>query len=81
MPDNCSLSKCSLAFELIQPVTRSSGDRSAGGRVVRGGSWNNNHDNARVANRNHNNPDNSNNNIGCRGVAHDFLTPAGNALC
>ncbi|MBL7792874.1 MAG: SUMF1/EgtB/PvdO family nonheme iron enzyme [Saprospiraceae bacterium] len=35
-------------------------------RVVRGGSWNNNPENCRVANRNRNNPDNRNNNIGFR---------------
>jgi formylglycine-generating enzyme required for sulfatase activity len=33
-------------------------------RVVRGGSWNNNPDNARSAARNNNTPDNRNNNIG-----------------
>ena len=31
-------------------------------RVLRGGSWNNNADNCRVANRNNNNADNRNNN-------------------
>jgi len=35
-------------------------------QVVRGGSWNNNAINARVANRNNNNPSNRNNNIGFR---------------
>lgn len=34
--------------------------------LLRGGSWNNNTDNCRVANRNNNNPDNRNNNIGFR---------------
>ena len=33
-------------------------------RVLRGGSWNNNQDNARSANHNRNNPNNRNNNIG-----------------
>jgi Sulfatase-modifying factor enzyme 1 len=37
-------------------------------RVVRGGSWNNNRENARCAYRNHNHPDNRNNNIGFRVV-------------
>jgi len=32
--------------------------------VNRGGSWNNNANNCRVANRNNNNPNNANNNIG-----------------
>jgi hypothetical protein len=34
--------------------------------VLRGGSWNNNQENARCANRNNNNPNNRNNNIGFR---------------
>jgi len=34
--------------------------------VLRGGSWNNNWNNLRVANRNNNNPDNHNNNVGFR---------------
>ncbi|MEW8037875.1 MAG: SUMF1/EgtB/PvdO family nonheme iron enzyme [gamma proteobacterium symbiont of Ctena orbiculata] len=33
---------------------------------MRGGSWNNNPENARSANRNRNNPDNQNNNVGFR---------------
>ncbi|MEI6150263.1 MAG: SUMF1/EgtB/PvdO family nonheme iron enzyme [bacterium] len=37
-------------------------------RVIRGGSWNNNANNCRVANRNNNWPDNRNNNIGFRAV-------------
>jgi hypothetical protein len=55
------------------------GGRSAGDRVLRGGSWNNNQDNARCRIRNRNNPHNSNNNIGFRLVSHDFQLPAGNA--
>ena len=35
-------------------------------RVNRGGSWNNNAQNCRSANRNNNSPDNSNNNLGFR---------------
>ncbi|MDR0305076.1 MAG: SUMF1/EgtB/PvdO family nonheme iron enzyme [Chitinispirillales bacterium] len=35
-------------------------------RVNRGGSWNNNSQNCRVANRNNNTPSNSNNNLGFR---------------
>ncbi|MBI3741233.1 MAG: SUMF1/EgtB/PvdO family nonheme iron enzyme, partial [Chloroflexi bacterium] len=37
----------------------------------RGGSWNNNQDNTRCANRNRNNPHNRNNNVGFR-VAESF---------
>jgi hypothetical protein len=37
-----------------------------GRRVLRGGSWNNNTNNLRAANRNNNTPDNRNNNIGFR---------------
>lgn len=37
-------------------------------RVIRGGSWNNSADNATVANRNNNSPNNQNNNIGFRVV-------------
>lgn len=35
-------------------------------RVLRGGSWNNNPENLRASNRNRNEPDNRNNNIGFR---------------
>jgi len=41
-------------------------DRKKTRRVLRGGSWNNNDNNCRVANRNRNNPDNRNNNNGFR---------------
>ncbi|MBP5442178.1 MAG: SUMF1/EgtB/PvdO family nonheme iron enzyme [Treponema sp.] len=42
------------------------GAASGSNRVKRGGSWNNNANNCRVANRNNNNPNNRNNNIGFR---------------
>ena len=42
--------------------------RGAPLRVLRGGSWNNNANNCRSANRNRNTPDNRNNNIGFRVV-------------
>jgi hypothetical protein len=49
-------------------------------RVLRGGSFNNNASNARGAVRNHNNPNNFNDNIGLRVVvAHIFRVHAGNA--
>jgi formylglycine-generating enzyme required for sulfatase activity len=41
---------------------------SGSSRVLRGGSWNNNARNCRSANRNDNDPDNRNNNIGFRVV-------------
>jgi hypothetical protein len=46
--------------------------------VVRGGSWNNNQDNARAAYRNRNHPSNRNNNIGFRvvGVSAMFFRPS-----
>ena len=43
--------------------------RSGSNRVIRGGSWNNNPQNLRSANRNNNTPDNSNDNIGFRLVS------------
>jgi formylglycine-generating enzyme required for sulfatase activity len=46
------------------------------GRVLRGGSWNNNRDNARCAYRNHNHPDNRNNNIGFRVVCVSHIEQA-----
>jgi len=46
-------------------MTRFRGDRP---RTLRGGSWNNNQENARVSARNRNNPDNSNHNNGFRVV-------------
>jgi formylglycine-generating enzyme required for sulfatase activity len=42
------------------------GDAGEVRRVLRGGSWNNNERNVRAANRNNNEPSNSNNNIGFR---------------
>jgi hypothetical protein len=45
------------------------GPASGSNRVKRGGSWNNNANNCRVANRNNNSPDNSNNNLGFRLVS------------
>ncbi|MCX6081867.1 MAG: SUMF1/EgtB/PvdO family nonheme iron enzyme [Chloroflexi bacterium] len=46
---------------------------------MRGGSWNNTHNNARCAYRNRNNPDNFNNNIGFRLVSHESHFLAGKA--
>jgi hypothetical protein len=40
---------------------------------VRGGSWNNNQDNARAAYRNNNTPDNRNNNMGFRVVCSSHI--------
>ena len=42
--------------------------------ILRGGSWNNNEMNARCSNRNRNNPNNYNNNIGFRVVVCTFFT-------
>ncbi|OQW40086.1 MAG: hypothetical protein A4S08_05830 [Proteobacteria bacterium SG_bin4] len=49
---------------------------------MRGGSWNNNPDNARSAARNNNHPDNRNNNIGFRVLCSSHINirfAAGNA--
>ena len=47
-----------------------------GARVVRGGAFNNNQNNARCAYRNNNHPDNRNDNIGFRVVvSHDSHAP------
>ena len=51
-----------VAFRKRNRVNGSTGSN----RVIRGGSWNNDADNCRVANRNWNNPDNRNNNVGFR---------------
>lgn len=48
--------------------TNPTGPSSGSNRVKRGGSWNNNAQNCRVANRNNNTPTNRNNNIGFRVV-------------
>jgi hypothetical protein len=48
---------------------------------VRGGSWNNNRDNARCAYRNRNEPSNFNNNLGFRLVLSTFYLPARSAVC
>lgn len=48
------------------PSSNPEGPDSGQYRVVRGGSWNNNDNNVRSANRNRNDPTNTNNNIGFR---------------
>ncbi|MES9905940.1 MAG: SUMF1/EgtB/PvdO family nonheme iron enzyme [Sedimenticola sp.] len=51
-------------------------------RVLRGGSWINNPDNLRSANRNRNTPDNRNNNIGFRVLCRPHHSqPGSGALC
>lgn len=42
-------------------------------RVIRGGSWNNNAQNLRSANRNNDNPENRNDNVGFRLVSTSVL--------
>ncbi|MBO3710906.1 MAG: SUMF1/EgtB/PvdO family nonheme iron enzyme [Candidatus Accumulibacter sp.] len=44
--------------------------------MVRGGSWNNNRDNARCATRNDNDPGNRNNNLGLRLVCVSHIVQA-----
>ena len=53
---------------MMRPPTPVGGAPRDARRVVRGGSWNNNHRNARAAYRNNNHPDNRNNNLGFRVV-------------
>jgi retron-type reverse transcriptase len=52
-------------FNFRQQIIKDNNRRSSN-RVNRGGSWNNNATNCRVANRNNNTPDNRNNNLGFR---------------
>ena len=54
--------------------TSSEYEGEKGLRVLRGGSWNNNQNNAQCAYRNRNNENNSNNNRGFRLVSHIFLS-------
>ena len=61
-----SLQEASLWRRQNPAVPRGAAIVRAGARVLRGGSWNNNAHNCRAANRNHNDPDNRNDNIGFR---------------
>lgn len=56
---------------ILKERARASGEGAASGsnRVKRGGSWNNNANNCRSANRDNNNPNNRNNNIGFRAAS------------
>ena len=67
---------CVAEVQLAVDDTRSAygAEPSDTPRVVRGGTWNNNQNNARCAYRNNNHPDNRNDNIGFRWcvVSHDF---------
>ena len=60
----------SVCFGGFRGSGRSRGAEPLTARVVRGGSWNNNPQNCRSSNRNRNEPDNRNNNIGFRVVVH-----------
>lgn len=56
---------------IVRPAVELRDERNEGliqdqARVARGGSWNNNRNNARCSYRNRNEPDNFNNNIGFR---------------
>ena len=53
--------------------------KAQGARVVRGGSFNNNERNVRAANRNNDDPDNRNNNIGFRLVVSRSSSPGWSA--
>jgi len=70
---------------IVHPAVHLRDERNEGliqeqARVLRGGSWNNNRNNARCSYRNRNEPDNFNNNIGFRVVCStSFGVYAGNA--
>ena len=57
---------CADASLLVSPLREG---KTGQAFVLRGGSWNNNQNNCRSAYRNRNDPDNQNNNNGCRVVA------------
>ncbi|MCB1929923.1 MAG: hypothetical protein KDH17_18070 [Rhodocyclaceae bacterium] len=47
--------------------------------MLRGGSWNNTHHDCRAANRNRNEPDNRNNNVGFRVCFAPHIAPVGHS--
>jgi len=62
----CQESNASQAGPALGTGFHGPGPEAGSNRVIRGGSWNNNAQNCRSANRNNNSPGNSNNNIGFR---------------
>ncbi|MBF0503161.1 MAG: SUMF1/EgtB/PvdO family nonheme iron enzyme [Candidatus Riflebacteria bacterium] len=58
-------------------MSEADGEEAGSNRVYRGGSWNNNANNCRSANRNRNNPTNHRNNLGFRLLStfHAYDTP------
>ncbi len=68
-PCKNSASGIEICSKVWHPWQAVRGKVDQGLRVVRGGAWNNNAENLRVANRNRNAPDNRNDNIGFRCVA------------
>ena len=63
---NCSNASVSTKQLQYSTVGTEKGAASGDNRVKRGGSWNNDADNAARAYRNNNDPDNRNNNLGFR---------------
>ncbi|MBN1340091.1 MAG: SUMF1/EgtB/PvdO family nonheme iron enzyme [Bacteroidales bacterium] len=57
---------CSIKAIKINTNTKTGNRPEGSNHVNRGGRWNNNANNCKVANRNNNSPGNSNNNIGFR---------------
>jgi hypothetical protein len=66
--------------DLSPPSGGSGGLIGAGPETLRGGAWNNKQRHARVSARNHNQPDNFNNNIGVRLVVAPDFRLAGKAV-
>ncbi len=69
-------SGCADIFDIIALLVFPAGCPDHDRRVLRGGSWINNPENARAANRNRNNPDNRDNNRGFRVVLSAHISPA-----
>ncbi len=59
---------CGSGCLLLFPTRRTYPETGRVAQLLRGGSWNNNPRNCRSAYRNHNQPDNANNNVGFRVV-------------
>jgi Sulfatase-modifying factor enzyme 1 len=75
----CSLGGAHRGQKSVASAARAPRGAAPLNRVLRGGSWINNAQNLRSANRNHNHPDNANQNIGLRLVLSFAVTTVGPA--